>query len=271
MEKWEAYQRFLAQNRPKTAAGVEVYDLGEGPAIVFLHGLLGDGSGWWQQLEFFKKRFRVLAPTYPEAEDLKDLAKRIIAALDELGVDRFAVVGSSLGGYLAQYLTAAYPKRVAAAVFANTFPPNEELERRYRPLVALARALPELLVKGAFYYHLVRVIVPAGDKDPLLFRYLAENIKRFDKRTLFSRYRAVVTPFAPKEPRVPHLIVESTNDPVIPESLRATLRATYPRAEIYSFTGGGHFPYLNRGDDYNRMLAAFFSSGGREARPPSRR
>ena len=259
-ERIEAYHRFLEDHPPRRAAGVEVLDLGRGPAILFLHGMAGDGFAWWQQLLFFRDRYRVLAPTYPEARDLVELAGRVLAALDELGVGRFAVVGSSLGGYLAQYLAKAAPGRVGVAVFANTFPPNGEIARRNRPLVLAARLLPEAAITAAFVRHIERVIVPAGDGDPLLRHYLLRSARRLKKRELLARYRAVITPFEPARPRAPHLLVQATNDPLVPPSLREELIRTYPEAWRFSFEGGGHFPYLNRPRAYNAMLDDFLSA-----------
>jgi len=266
----EAYRRFLAAHPPTRAAGVEVFDLGEGPALVFLHGMAGDGSAWWQQLLHFKDHYRVLAPTYPEARDLLELAERILAALQALEVHRFAVVGSSMGGYLAQYLVKAAPEQVQAAVFANTFSPNGEIARKNRLLVLAARLLPEAAITAAFVRHIERVIVPAGDHDAFLREYLLQNARRLKKHELLARYRAIVTPFEPPEPQIPHQIVEASNDPLIPPALRAALSATYPRARRFVFEGGGHFPYLNRPKAYNAMLSDFLTAAGMAERPPRR-
>ncbi len=270
-DRIEAYHRFLEDHPPQRVQGVEVYALGEGPVLLFLHGMAGDGSAWWQQLVHFQDRYRVLAPTYPDAQNLFDLTERILSALDALEVTRFAVVGSSLGGYLAQYLVKRVPDRILAAVFANTFPPTEAIERKNRPLVLLARLLPERVVQAAFVRHIERVIVPAGDGDPFLRYYLMQNARRLKKKSLLARWRALISRFPPPEPEMPHLLVEATNDPLIPESLRAALRATYPKAKRFVFEGGGHFPYLNRPQAYNAMLRDFLSSSGMDKSPPSSR
>src|SRR4030065_246254 len=75
---------------------------------------------------------RTITLPYPAGDTLEGLRQGINAGLEDAGVQRFAVVGTSLGGYLAQYLVARQPGRIRQAVFANTFPPNLILARRHR-------------------------------------------------------------------------------------------------------------------------------------------
>ncbi len=215
---------------------MEVYALGEGPVLLFLHGMAADGSARWQQLVHFQDRYRVLAPTYPDAENLFDLTERILSVLDALEVRRFAVVGSSLGGYLAQYLVKRVPDRILAAVFANPFPPTEAIERKNRPLL-----LPERVVQAASVRHIERVIVPAGDGYPSLRYYLMQNARRLKKKSLHARSRAPIGRFPPAEPEMPHLLVEATRDP-----LGAAIRATYPKAARFVFQRALPAPDLQR-------------------------
>jgi len=59
---------------------------------------------------------------------------------------------------------------------------------------------------------------------------------------------------------IPVMIIESDNDPLVAPILRAELKTTYPSAIVHTFTGAGHFPYLNRAEEYNRILDSFFSA-----------
>ena len=87
--------------------------LGKGPeSVLLLHGMGGGYDIWWQQIEFLQDRFRIIAPTYPPVHSLVSLKKGIMAILDQEQVEQFNVAGSSLGGYLAQYLVAKRPDRI---------------------------------------------------------------------------------------------------------------------------------------------------------------
>lgn len=90
--------------------------------IVFLHGMGGGYDIWWQQINCFKTGYRVISMTYPPAQNLADLSTGISAILDEERIDKTHIVGSSLGGYFAQYLVKHFPDRIDKAVFANTLP-----------------------------------------------------------------------------------------------------------------------------------------------------
>jgi pimeloyl-ACP methyl ester carboxylesterase len=95
---------------------------GEGTPLVLLHGLLDSSLGWEGLaratprpcLAFDLPGFGMSdLPTRPS---LRAYAEDIAAAIDELGVERFVLVGHSLGGGVAAGLAEMLPDRVAALV-----------------------------------------------------------------------------------------------------------------------------------------------------------
>ncbi|WP_456444619.1 alpha/beta fold hydrolase [Oceanithermus sp.] len=235
------------------------YALGEGPrTLLFLHGMAGAGDIWFQQLEVYARRWRVVATTYPPEGSLARLADGVLAVLDAAGAREAVVVGSSLGGLLAQYLAARRPERVERAVFANTFPPGHPEILKGRRMAALARWLPERLVLGAMLRNARRKLVPAAGGDALLAGYLEEQYtRRMRKADVLARSRAVFETFAPPEPRMPHAVFEAANDPLIPPRARADLKARYPEAFVRDLGAVGHFPYLSHPERFNAALDAF--------------
>tara|TARA_B100001245_G_scaffold7971_1_gene5517 strand:+ start:490 stop:1242 length:753 start_codon:yes stop_codon:yes gene_type:complete len=88
-----------------------VDDLGEGYPLVLVHGYLGSSEMWNLQKEFLSKHFRVIAPALPgfgESYNLKSLdsinemAKTIFACLDEKKINKFHLMGHSMGGMIVQ-------------------------------------------------------------------------------------------------------------------------------------------------------------------------
>ncbi len=104
---------------------------GSGFPLVFVHGYLAGAEIWSQQLEFFKSRFEVLAPNLPGFGDsahltapdtIVDFAKRVLDELRALGVERFHLLGHSMGGMIVQAMAAHSPERISSLVCYGTGP-----------------------------------------------------------------------------------------------------------------------------------------------------
>lgn len=236
--------------------------LGEGAeAILFLHGAAGAYDIWWQQLDALQDGYRLITVTYPAVPDLQACGEGLVAILAEEGVDAVTVVGTSLGGYLAQYLVTRYPDRVKRAVFANTFAPGERSARTYGRLGRFLPFLPESLVMRTLRRTIEGSIYPAAGHSELVRAYLLEqSYGEMSKAQLVARGRCAITPFAPADLvalGIPALILEADNDPLVPEVLREELKATYPTARARTLHGVGHFSYLNEPQTYTQILQAF--------------
>ncbi len=226
--------------------------------VLLLHGMTGAPDIWWQQIEVLEREYRLIAVTYPPVDTLEAMDEGLQAILKRERVREFAVVGSSLGGYLAQYLVQRHPAQVRCAVFANTFPPNDEIARENRVMAALMPLLPEWLVMAFVRKNAEQVVGPAAGDDPLTRAFLTEmTCGRMSKAQFITRYRCIIQKFPVQEVRCPVLIVESANDPLVKPQLRERLKSAYPQAQVHSFADAGHFPYLNRPGAFTALLRDF--------------
>ena len=229
--------------------------------ILFLHGMTGAYDIWWQQMQGLQDRYRVISVTYPAVDSLEALSGGVLAVLDTEGVKQTHIVGTSLGGYLAQYLVAHHPDRVQRAVFSNTFPPNDLIAEKNKTIGALLPFLPEWLVIDVLRSSFVKSVYPASGNDELTLAFLMEiGAGRMSKAQVEGRFHCVVQPFTAPDLdvlKIPVLIIESDNDPLVEKALREQLKSTYPSAEVRTLPTVGHFPYLNRAQAYTDMIATF--------------
>lgn len=228
-----------------------------GETILFLHGMTGAYDIWWQQILALQDRYRIVSVTYPAVDSLAGLSQGILAILEQEGVTQVNVVGSSLGGYLAQYLVAHHPTLVKRASFGNTFPPNNIIAEKSRVLGRLLPFLPEWLIMDTFRQSGVNSVYPAANKSELVLAFLLEQTYGgASKAQILARYRCVIDPFVAKStiPTIPLMIIESDNDPLVEETLRTQLKVTYPTAKVHTLRNAGHFPYLNEAQTYTRLL-----------------
>ena len=100
---------------------IYVEDIGKGFPFVFVHGYLGSSEMWNFQKKFFSKHYRVIIPALPgfgESHNVKSLdsinkmAKEIINLLDQKNIDKFNIIGHSMGGMIVQEITKLIGDRV---------------------------------------------------------------------------------------------------------------------------------------------------------------
>lgn len=103
---------------------------GAGPVLLLLPGTLGRADVFFQQIEALAPRLRVIAVSHPASGGLGDWVGDLVALMDRRGVGQAAVLGSSLGGYMAQALAGWHPERVSHLFAANTLPTVAGLETR---------------------------------------------------------------------------------------------------------------------------------------------
>ena len=102
-------------------SNIYVEDVGNGFPFVFVHGYLGSSEMWNFQKEFFSKHYRVIIPALPgfgESHNVKSLdsinkmARQVIDLLDQKNIDKFNLIGHSMGGMIVQEITKLIGDRV---------------------------------------------------------------------------------------------------------------------------------------------------------------
>jgi 3-oxoadipate enol-lactonase len=253
--------------RIATAIGIALGydDAGEGSGhtpIVFLHGVGSDKSVWRPQLDHFAEERRAVAfdyPGYGESDSATDGMTRddyagvILAGLTALGIDRAHVCGLSLGGVVAIAMHAAWPKRIASLILADTFAEHPEGRAIYdRSLVASEdmRALAESRVD----------VLLAQPADPDVRREVIETMARLDRTAYRIGAKAVWLADQAERAaaiRVPTLVLCGTEDRITPPALSSTLAKLIPGATCELIERAGHLSNLERPDEFNTLVGAF--------------
>jgi pimeloyl-ACP methyl ester carboxylesterase len=193
-------------------------EAGSGPAVLLLHGGLGDSGLWEPVVPFLAERFRTIRTdlrfygrsTGPNAPwSWQDDA---IGVLDELGIERAAIVGLSMGGKLALDIALAHPDRLWAV--AGVAPGlgghdggayTEEHETRFAAAEDKTEAMMEIDLE---------VWAPLGADDRIRQLWRATP----DANPLPEGVEPLEPPGAPAkerlgELRVPTLVVTASQDP----------------------------------------------------------
>jgi pimeloyl-ACP methyl ester carboxylesterase len=123
---------------------------GEGPTIVFVHGLLVDGRLWRKVTPLLEDRFRCIVPDLPLGShripmtpdaDLSPpgLARLIADFLEALDLEDVVLVANDTGGAISQITAANHPERIGRLVLTNCDAFENFLPPAFRPLQWAAR------------------------------------------------------------------------------------------------------------------------------------
>jgi pimeloyl-ACP methyl ester carboxylesterase len=109
---------------------LHVRDAGSGPAVLLIHGSLGDTADWDGWLRELGTRYRVVRMDLPgfglsgpirnENYSIDRSLSLIDGLMDELGIARFAIAGASYGGPVAFRYAATRTERVTALLLTNS-------------------------------------------------------------------------------------------------------------------------------------------------------
>jgi pimeloyl-ACP methyl ester carboxylesterase len=260
-------------------------DAGRGPAVVFIHGLLGSHRNWDHLLDALAAERRVVAPDLlghgASAKPMGDYSLSSHAAtlrdlLDHLGIASATLVGHSLGGGIAMQFAYLFPDRVDRLVLVSSGGLGRELSPVLRaatlpgaewvlPLVASrwVRHRGEGLGRG-----LARVGIHAGSDMAEACRGLESLGDRESRRAFLATARAVIDPGGQTvnassrlhaAATVPTLLVWGARDRMIPAWHAVRAQQQIPGSRVEVFERAGHFPHLDEPERFAQVLSEFFN------------
>lgn len=229
---------------------------GNGPVLLLIPGTLGRADVFWQQMSALKSRARILSVAYPHQGGVAEWSDDLVALLDARGIDKATVLGSSLGGYLAQYLAAAHPARVERLIAANTLYDTMPAKQN-PPYSSDLDAAPIDELRAGFRRGLGGWAESHPDQREVVELLLEEVEGRIPEPELRNRLKGIknAPPLPPVGIASSNIVtIEGADDPLIPLPMRDEVRVILKPAVSYRFESGGHFPYLARPQLYTGLL-----------------
>jgi len=230
------------------------------PALVFIHGGLADRTFWNAELEAFGARHRVIALDLAGHGEsganrakwgMPEFGADVKAVADAENLKRMVIFGNSLGGPVAVEAALLMPGRIVGVVGVDTF---QSLDYKITPEEAKERA--ESFRKD--YAGTVKAMVRRlfhPDADAAI---MADAERRMQKTPPDAAY-AMFMDFAGYDPAasVRKLTVpfRAINGDLYPTDL-AGVRKIKPDFEAIVMKHMGHYPMLERPDEFNRHVAA---------------
>ena len=263
-------------------------DSGDGPAVLFIHGILGSQQQWSHLVDEMDDDHRVVVPDlFGHGESAKPTGDYSLSAhaatmrdlLDHLEIDRVTLVGHSLGGGIAMQFFYLFPERVERLVLVSSGGLGREVNVALRsatlpgaaqvlsvvasaPVVSQVEALGRLATKAGWR--------PGADISAI-WKGFSSLGDRESRQAFLATTRAVIDiggqtisahGHIDGSLPVPALIVWGSKDHMIPASHALDAQQTVPGCQVEMFEGAGHFPHLDEPDRFARVLRAFIAGDG---------
>ncbi len=250
---------------------------GQGPHLTLLHSVgLSTREGWRYQVPALARHFSVLSLDFRGlgqsergsgplgvATFVRDLEELLRA----LGIERTALMGVSLGGFVAQAFALQHPAVVSALVLVSTAPKifeghaqrraarNDNIRRHGMGAAAdhqlashfpadFAQADPDVLTWYRRHYLA---------NDPANYIEIMDDLGDFDSRDRLGRLVC------------PTLIVAGDGDATsvagrAPLDSATLLHRLIPGSELAVIAGGHHYPQIDHADAFNERVLAFLTA-----------
>lgn len=248
---------------------------GEGPLLVFLHGIGSNRLNWRLQLPAFAGDFTAVAwdargygasDDYDGDLDFSDFSHDLVRVLDHFGAGKAHLCGLSMGGRIAQDFYALYPERVATLVLCDTFAGDDEsdprasrsqsieafVESRIRPFLdgadpkeRAARNAGRLMAPGASEDAKRRAVEASS------MLHVDSYIKTVRASASFSRVDNLANI------SVPTLLVYGALDPLTPPHVGAYMQEHIKGARLEIIANAGHLTNLEQPGAFNGVVLSF--------------
>ncbi|HWZ84601.1 MAG TPA: alpha/beta fold hydrolase, partial [Thermoanaerobaculia bacterium] len=224
-----------------------VREMGEGPAIVLVHGYPLDGAMWSGVARALAGRFRVLKPDLPGRGEtaapsegrVEDYADFLEAILDALAAPA-GLAGFSMGGYVSLALARRGPPRLAALALVDTRAPSDDDAGRARRDEAIAT------VRAAGVAAIAEAMLPRLlDPRSLSNADLVERVRRIMLRQAPETVAADLTAMRDRSDArpalaqiaIPTLVVVGEHDALTPPADSEAMAAAIPGARLVRIAG----------------------------------
>ena len=252
---------------------VSYVELGSGPPVVLVHGLSGSWQNWLETIPYLARAHRVIAVDLPgfgrselpvEDVSIPGYGRFLDGFMSEAGIDRAAVVGSSMGGLIAAQAAAAYPARVERLVLVSA--PGLGRPQRLpegvdagRPFIA--RIAPYVRFAGHIGA-LRRLALARLVTHPELIgkQIVMQSATGMGKPGVQAALRSILTyDFRPyvRDVAAPTLLIWGASDRVVPAYVADRYERALPHARKVILPDTGHAPMLERPALFNRLVGDF--------------
>lgn len=253
----------------------------QGTQLVFLHGLMGSAANWRRIAQAFEADFHILTFDQrghgrsfqpPDGYHPRDYAQDLRRILDDLGWDRVALVGHSMGGRNAMEFAAHFPHRVKVLVIEDIGPDSSTraVSGIEKLLALVPTPFPGRAEARAFFENEYPALIAFNPQPEVVSKFFLANIEQKPDGTSDWRFskEAILTTMREgrqsdhwdsfENLKMPVLIVRGETSKDLPRDVFERMLKVLPAARGVEIPGAGHWVHFDQPDAFIQALKEFF-------------
>lgn len=225
--------------------------LGSGKPLMLIHGFPLDHTSWNEVASLLENQFDVITPdlrgfgqstTVETQYAMSDMADDLAGLFDHLGIEKVALAGHSMGGYVALAFAKKYPQRVSGLGLISSQAAADSPEgkdRRYQTAADVAQ-------KGVGI--VAETMTPKLSADARVQAFVRAVIERQTPSAVIGALKAM----AEREDLMSHLssvkfpvvLIHGNADMLIPIDRAKEIKAVLLSVRFVEVLGAGHMPMM---------------------------
>lgn len=239
---------------------------GDGVPLVFVHGWTANRHRWDHQIAHFAAGRRVIRLDLrghgesggAGVRTIAELARDVLALLDHLKVERFVLIGHSMGGMISQTIALSHPERVESMVLVSSIS-RMTYSRGRGLLMGVSTLVPYKLFIAA---NIQRAFAPGYPREEIrAYTRASAGTPREVVMTLYGAMRAFDVLDRVGEIRTPTLLIHGYHDIQLPVKQVLRMAKAYPDAEVRIIDAGHELP-VEKPAELTATLDRFLTARG---------
>ena len=266
-----AAERDVRFSRVHLKTGIELQVAQSGPStgepILMLHGITDSWFSFSMVMERLPVDYRLIVPSQRGHGDsdrpkgsyaLKQFAADVVAFMDAMNVKEAAIVGHSMGSFIAQHVAAQAPERVSRLVLIGSATKirNDVVMELHREITALTDPVPEKFVRE-FQSSVTFKPVPQDFFEGVIKESLKLTAPVW--REVMAEMLSPNADVDLKKIKNPTLIIWGDKENIFPRSEQDLLTAALHHSVLKVYTDIGHVPVWECPEQVAKDLQEFIN------------
>jgi esterase len=262
--------------------------IGEGPALLILHGLYGFSDNWISIARKFSTDFTVYlvdqrnhgrSPHLPE-HSYEAMAMDLNELIISEKIERLSIIGHSMGGKTAMIYSAIFPSSINKLIIVDIGPGGYSTVDQHSPQVLAHLNIVHAMLSIDFKQFKSRVEIDKelakSIKDDIVRQFLMKNVHRnhdnsfswkLNIEAISKAMPAIMGPVALekyfKEPGIPNfpvLFIKGEKSDYINDVQRILIFKFFPGATIKTIQGAGHWVHAEQPESFYSLADSFLKA-----------